>query len=62
MGSFTTTQMPCGFCGTSTADDTKLAGLVICESCLIAEVSTFVAMQADGTIAKALAMTPKVGA
>lgn len=51
---------PCGFCGASTSPLTMLGGLITCEPCLIDEVMTYQALQADGTIAKALAMTPKV--
>lgn len=50
---------PCGFCGTPTSPDTMLAGLITCEACLIDEVQTYLALQADGTIAKALAISPK---
>lgn len=58
MWAYNTTQMPCGFCGTPTADDTKLAGLVTCESCLISEVTNFVAMRNDGVIAEVLSISP----
>lgn len=48
----------CGMCGTSTNRDTKLGGLIMCESCLIAEVQTYLELTADGTIAAALSLSP----
>ena len=52
----------CGICGTSTSPETKLGGLVICETCLVAEVQTYLELVKNGTIAEALAVSPKAAA
>jgi hypothetical protein len=53
---------PCGFCGTHTEPGTMLAGLAICEPCLIAEVLTYAQLKAVGAIDQALTYSPKAHA